>query len=399
MKETNFVNFVEWFKAKDEETEEPMIHYVLECADKTLMEYKELTYYQWKAVLFQIFFALHVAQKEYEFVHNDLHFKNILIVEPSAPDEYFEFRDGKQKWYLTGLFVKITDFGLSRIRLEDQRIIYNKKRPETQAFTPMADVEQVMAEMMKIRIAPSSWLAPHEEAAVSALGEGGRERREEMVRARRREVAGVARKVRRFAGLGEILRSAFFEELKERREGFRTPAVVRRRRVVADMGTPGTNRRLSLAVSKMNKLDIPRFQLSDENCGKGEGSELASSGEFVSPSKLKRKRETQNDKNVSKKFKVISKQDVLKERSTNIPINTTIPTKTTSKGAEGPSPNQPVFMIPVLNVIPPGEEKEVELKVAQRIRKVEPKEGMKRHNSITSRRQDREKIFKVFFNT
>ena len=45
---------------------------------------------EWKSILFQICFGLSVAQKNYDFVHNDLHSSNIMFKE--TPDEYLYFK-------------------------------------------------------------------------------------------------------------------------------------------------------------------------------------------------------------------------------------------------------------------------------------------------------------------
>lgn len=70
--ETCFVGFVDWFKGKEDDQ---YMHYVLECADVTLDDIKIMTLNQYKCIFFQILFALYVAQKEFEFMHNDLHTK------------------------------------------------------------------------------------------------------------------------------------------------------------------------------------------------------------------------------------------------------------------------------------------------------------------------------------
>eukprot|EP01126_Amoeba_proteus_P015304 TRINITY_DN16875_c0_g1_i1.p1 TRINITY_DN16875_c0_g1~~TRINITY_DN16875_c0_g1_i1.p1 ORF type:complete len:191 (-),score=26.06 TRINITY_DN16875_c0_g1_i1:264-836(-) len=138
------------------------MHYVLECADLTVQDIREMTLSQFRSILFQVLFALYVAQKEYEFVHNDLHRKNILLVQPENDMEYMEFRDGEVTWYVVGHVVKITDFGLSRIRMDDQRIICDTKMAGSSSFDPVRDVEQVFSEFSKIKIQPNSW-APDED--------------------------------------------------------------------------------------------------------------------------------------------------------------------------------------------------------------------------------------------
>lgn len=70
--ESNYVGFVNWFKGKEDDQ---YMHYVLECADFTLFELKSMSLYEYKCILFQVLFALYVAQKEFEFMHNDLHMK------------------------------------------------------------------------------------------------------------------------------------------------------------------------------------------------------------------------------------------------------------------------------------------------------------------------------------
>jgi len=157
--ETNFVDFLDWFKAKDDSQ---FMYYVLSRADLTLADVKQLPLYSFKCILFQILFALYVAQKEYEFVHNDLHLKNVLLVNTASSD-YCLFKDEEISWYITGRIVKITDFGLSRIRLDNHRVIYNKKLPYTEGFYPNTDVEKIFREIStKVKIIPSSWVLPVE---------------------------------------------------------------------------------------------------------------------------------------------------------------------------------------------------------------------------------------------
>ena len=63
---------------KDEEDQ--YMHFILEYADSTLFEMRDkLDLLQFKSVLFQILYALYIAQTELEFNHNDLHLKNILL--------------------------------------------------------------------------------------------------------------------------------------------------------------------------------------------------------------------------------------------------------------------------------------------------------------------------------
>jgi len=160
-KESNFVNFFDWWKVRDDMSRDHVMHYVMEYAESTLNDIRLVTLYQYKCILFQILFSLYVAQKECLFVHNDLHLKNILLINHKE-EEYISFKDQNIVWYTTGKVVKITDFGLSRIQLDNQRIIYNKKRPETEFFSAHADVEKIFSEFSKIKIQPESWVTMEE---------------------------------------------------------------------------------------------------------------------------------------------------------------------------------------------------------------------------------------------
>jgi serine/threonine protein kinase len=91
------------------------MHFILEYADSTLFEMKDkLDLLQFKSVLFQILYALYIAQTELEFNHNDLHLKNILL--KWVPNgEFAEFKDYDGTcWYTNSYTVKICDFGISR---------------------------------------------------------------------------------------------------------------------------------------------------------------------------------------------------------------------------------------------------------------------------------------------
>ena len=67
--------------------------------------------YEWCAYLLQICFSLAIAQKHYDFTHNDLHSSNIMFV--LTEDEYIYYKF-KNKYYSIptfGKILKIIDFG------------------------------------------------------------------------------------------------------------------------------------------------------------------------------------------------------------------------------------------------------------------------------------------------
>ena len=68
-------------------------------------------------IYFQIFAALAMAQKEFEFVHGDLHTSNILIQRYSEPRTII-YQIGNRKYSLeTSIIATIIDYGTSRISL------------------------------------------------------------------------------------------------------------------------------------------------------------------------------------------------------------------------------------------------------------------------------------------
>jgi len=71
---------------------------------------------EWLAYLFQIIFGLCVAQKQYNFTHNDLHCENIMYTKTETEFIYYEFDKKIFKIPTYGKILKIIDFG---------RAIYN----------------------------------------------------------------------------------------------------------------------------------------------------------------------------------------------------------------------------------------------------------------------------------
>jgi len=209
--QTNFVTVVEWFKTKSSEGE-PYMHYVMDCAEMTLNDLKRTSIHQYKCILFQILFGLYVAQNECEFVHNDLHMKNVLLFKPKNDSDISPFKDGDDVWYTSGFVVKITDFGLSRIRLGSS-VIFNQRNPMTELFDPTTDVDNIVTEMSKIKILPDSWVV--EDVSPDS--------KKTLTQAKRKELENLKRLAKSGARLEKILRHKFFDSLKERPEEYVTP--------------------------------------------------------------------------------------------------------------------------------------------------------------------------------
>jgi hypothetical protein len=66
---------------------------------------------EWKSILFQICFGLSVAQKMFQFVHNDLHSANIMFQDTTDTDLYYQIDNMFYKVPLYGKITKIIDYG------------------------------------------------------------------------------------------------------------------------------------------------------------------------------------------------------------------------------------------------------------------------------------------------
>jgi len=220
--ETNFVTFVEWFKAK--EKNKSVMMYSMECADLTLNDFRVVTLYQYKCFLFQTLFALYVAQKEYEFMHNDLHLQNVLLIQPKKENEYVAFKDGDLIWYTTGHVVKLTDFGLSRIKLENNNVVYNTKQPFTEGFFPSKDVEMILSEFTKkMKVVPESWFDESDLELYSEDIDGTDNPKDEIIKLKKRQLTKLRSLARNGSSLHRLLRHEFFSELQEKRAFFLSP--------------------------------------------------------------------------------------------------------------------------------------------------------------------------------
>jgi hypothetical protein len=78
---------------------------------------KNISDTEWKCVVFTILYTLYVLQDTYKFVHNDLHYGNILIDDQIKPGGYFVYKIKDNTWYLpnNGVIAKIwdTEFGMA----------------------------------------------------------------------------------------------------------------------------------------------------------------------------------------------------------------------------------------------------------------------------------------------
>lgn len=180
---------------------------VLEKADTTLYAIRsDLSFNIFRDVLFQILYALYVGQTEFEFVHHDLHIQNVLLKklkvniaeymgeEISSPsrskndtmrdmideermveENVGVFKLGEKIWYSRGPWMaKLSDFGLSRIRMVDGDggVVYDLTQPLAEAFLGDKDVLKILDEFSRSKI--TRWLTKNECIECGAIVRGVR---------------------------------------------------------------------------------------------------------------------------------------------------------------------------------------------------------------------------------
>lgn len=168
LKTDTFVCLVDWFKIhpplfpgdlEDHEDEE-YFHLVLEYVEETFYSKRKegpLSIEEFKCILFEILFALHIAQRELEFNHNDLHHRNILL-KKLEPGTYRTHEDGSNKWYTTCYAVKLCDFGLSRIKIKETGEIISSDQYSN--FLHNSDVDKLVTDLKYVKVA---WDDPKEQ--------------------------------------------------------------------------------------------------------------------------------------------------------------------------------------------------------------------------------------------
>lgn len=126
------------------------MYFILDYAERVLAG-STLELEEFRSVSFQLFYALYIAQREFQFMHHDLHPRNILLQDAPA-SSCMVYHDGGNVWYLQGAVAKIVDFGLSRIRLKGngpEEVIYNVKDSFSEMFSAQYDIEKLTTELTK----------------------------------------------------------------------------------------------------------------------------------------------------------------------------------------------------------------------------------------------------------
>ena len=70
-----------------------------------------------------------IASKEFNFVHNDLHWHNIVV---ARTDDVIAYSFENKIFYTTNLLVKVIDFGLSRVEDKTEVSVREKKKTKNE---------------------------------------------------------------------------------------------------------------------------------------------------------------------------------------------------------------------------------------------------------------------------
>ena len=157
----NFVVLEKTFVERREEDMRRYVDLVLEYADTQLDEAernKLIDFRGYVEIAFQLIWAIWVAYREMEFVHHDLHKKNVLLQrpppqpgcvtvyhrhfdKPSASGSNSSSSNNEEEvvYYTSEWVVKINDFGCSSIRLDDGTHVLNSQAQPT----PTTDIESL----------------------------------------------------------------------------------------------------------------------------------------------------------------------------------------------------------------------------------------------------------------
>jgi hypothetical protein len=96
----------------------------MEKLNKTLDELlknKKITDEEWLSILFQVIFGLAVAQKHFNFTHNDLHSSNIMFKPTKTSNLYFCVKDTYYRIPTFGKITKIIDFARGIFKVDNQQ--------------------------------------------------------------------------------------------------------------------------------------------------------------------------------------------------------------------------------------------------------------------------------------
>ena len=113
--------------------------FFMEKLSKTLEDYLDeemnhLKNIEWFAIFFQLAYGLAVANKMFNFVHNDLHECNVMFQETENEYIYYKIHNNTYQIPTFGKIVKIIDFARSTIKFNNKWIISNHYEEDREAY-------------------------------------------------------------------------------------------------------------------------------------------------------------------------------------------------------------------------------------------------------------------------
>jgi hypothetical protein len=98
-----------------------------------LLKKKKINDQEWLAILFQVIFGLSVAQKNFNFTHNDLHSDNIMLKPTKIPYLYFHINKTYFRIPTFGKITKIIDFARAVFKVDEYRFFSDVFKKEGDA--------------------------------------------------------------------------------------------------------------------------------------------------------------------------------------------------------------------------------------------------------------------------
>jgi hypothetical protein len=98
------------------------MEYMEETLDDLLSNGYVLNELEWQSLIFQVAFGLAVANKQFSFVHNDLHSSNIMVQKTKQPFMYFQIGKIFYRIPTFGRIYKIIDFARATFKLNGKWI-------------------------------------------------------------------------------------------------------------------------------------------------------------------------------------------------------------------------------------------------------------------------------------
>jgi hypothetical protein len=120
----------------------PVMATVLECCDGTMdtlldaedEDMEDTKEQRWTAWIFQVISALAVAQKEYHFVHNDLHSSNVMFKKTLLKYLYFQVDNHYYRIPTFGKITKIIDFARGTFKFGDRWVFSDQFKEDGDAY-------------------------------------------------------------------------------------------------------------------------------------------------------------------------------------------------------------------------------------------------------------------------